>query len=70
MRRSTDRLWPTTQGPREREAQRIIEAHPGITIGELRDRLGVGKARAWQLVDRLQRGRVRLDPPPALKRSV
>ena len=40
MRRSTDRLYPSRVGPREREAERMIAARPGI-VGELRDALGV-----------------------------
>jgi uncharacterized membrane protein len=60
-RRSSDQLRATSLGPRERAALGIIESRPGITVAELRDELGVGKARIWQIVSRLERGRVRID---------
>ena len=59
MRRRTDRLFVRTLGPREREAVRLIERQPGLTIAELADALGVGMKRAWQIVGRLEIGRVR-----------
>jgi hypothetical protein len=59
MRRRTDRLYVTTLGPREREALALIEQQPGLTIAELADALGVGMTRAWQIVGRLEVGRVR-----------
>jgi len=59
MCRRTDRLFVTTLGPREREALRLIERHPGVTIADLADALGVSMSRTWQIVGRLERGRVR-----------
>jgi uncharacterized membrane protein len=59
VRRSSDRLYPTNAGPRERDAERLIAERPGITVGELREALGVGRARIWQLVARLERPRIR-----------
>jgi uncharacterized membrane protein len=57
-RRGTDRLSVTTLGPAEAEALSLIEQHPGITVNELGEALGVGRARIWQIVSRLERGRV------------
>ncbi len=69
MRRSTDRLYPRSLGPdsfgpdsfgtrpygtSETEALRIVTERPGITLAELRDKLGVGKTRGWQIVARLE----------------
>jgi uncharacterized membrane protein len=59
MRRRTDRLFVTTLGPREREALDLIEKRPGLTVADLADTLGVGMTRAWQIVGRLESGRVR-----------
>lgn len=59
MRRPTDRLYARTLGPRELEALRLIEDHPGITVAELADEMGVGMTRVWQIVGRLDNGRVR-----------
>jgi uncharacterized membrane protein len=67
MRRSTDHLEVRSLGPRELEALRLIEAQPGITVAELREALGVGKARVWQIVARLESGRVRVSPLPPVR---
>ena len=34
-RRRSDRLYPRSLGPREREALRLVEQRPGITVAEL-----------------------------------
>jgi len=49
-------------GEREAEALRLIEAYPGVTARELADRLGVTTKRVWQIVRRLEGGRVRREP--------
>jgi uncharacterized membrane protein len=70
MRRSTDRLYPRSLdrgrafapdsiglrpfSARETEALLIVTERPGITVAELRDTLGVGKTRIWQVVSRLE----------------
>lgn len=64
LRRQTDHLYVTPLGPRERDALELIEQRPGITVAELRDALGVGRARIWQIMDRLQRPRIRCDSNP------
>jgi hypothetical protein len=43
----------------EREALDLIEKQPGLTVAELADALGVGMTRVWQIVGRLESGRVR-----------
>jgi DNA-binding MarR family transcriptional regulator len=58
MRKRTDRLRARSPGPRESEALRLIEQHPGITIEELADALGVSMSRVWQIVGRLEASRV------------
>ena len=84
VRRSTDHLYPRALdppsfgpdslgsrplGPRETEALRIVTDRPGITVAELRNVLGVGKTRTWQIVARLEVGHVRRDgEPPAQRR--
>jgi hypothetical protein len=62
MRRRTDRLYITTLGPREREALGLIEQRPGVTVAELAEALGVGMTRAWQILGRWERARVRREP--------
>jgi DNA-binding MarR family transcriptional regulator len=59
MRRRSDRLYAHSLGPRELEALGLIEQHPGITVAELADVMGVSMQRAWQYVGRLELGRVR-----------
>lgn len=74
MRRSTNRLYPRSPdrrefapdsfglrpfSARETEALRIVSERPGITVAELRDTLGVGKTRSWQIVSRLEAELVR-----------
>ena len=74
MRRSTDRLFPRAVEPRsfarssfgarpyserETEALRFVTERPGITVAELRDALGVGVPRGWQIVARLEVEHVR-----------
>ena len=61
MRTRNDRLYLHTLGPRELEALRLVEDRPGIRIDELAETLGVGMSRVWQIVGRLERGRVRRD---------
>jgi hypothetical protein len=76
MRRSTDRLYPRAGEPRsfgpgsfgsrpysesELRALRIVTERPGITVAELREALGVGNARGWQIVARLEVELVRRD---------
>jgi hypothetical protein len=46
MRRRTDALYANNLGPREREALRLIEERPGITVEELASAMGVGMNRA------------------------
>ena len=67
MRRSTDRLYARTLGKREREALDIVSSRPGIKVFELRDALGVGRARIWQIVEHLEAGRVLRDGDPPSK---
>jgi hypothetical protein len=58
---------PRPLGPRGSEALRIVEERPGITVDELRGELGVSASRVWQIVGRLELGRVRRQqpaPPP------
>lgn len=55
-------LYATTLGPREREALRVIEARPGMTISELAEAMGVGVERARQYATSLERPRVRREP--------
>lgn len=55
-------MFVASLGPREKEALRIVAENPGISVRELGERLGVGRARVWQIVGRLQRPRVRLEP--------
>jgi biotin operon repressor len=43
--------------PREAEALALIQSRPGLSVAELRDALGVGRARVWQIVGRLEAGR-------------
>ena len=57
--RRSDQLSVTKLGPREREALSLIEQQPGLTVAHLADGLGVGMTRTWQIVGRLERGRVR-----------
>jgi predicted DNA-binding protein (UPF0251 family) len=61
MRRRTHRLYPRTLGPRELEALRPVHQRPGITVAELADAMGVTMQRVWQIVGRLDNGRVRLE---------
>lgn len=58
-RRSDDRLHPRLLGPRELEALALVEERPGIAVAELREILGVGRARVWQIVSRLEMSRIR-----------
>ena len=59
MPREPNRLFVRPLGEREAEALRLIEAHPGVAARALADRLGVTPNRVWQIVRRLERGRVR-----------
>jgi DNA-binding MarR family transcriptional regulator len=58
VRRRTDRPYLRQFGPRELEALRLVEQHPGITVEELADELGVTMNRMWQIVRRLEAGRI------------
>lgn len=61
-RRSRDNfLYVSSLGPREMEALRLIADEPGITVAELQDALGVSRSRVWQIVNSLERPRVRVD---------
>jgi hypothetical protein len=65
VRRSTDRLYARTLGPREREAVEWIAANPGATVAELQAALGVGRKRVWQYVTKLEQSYVlRQGEPP------
>jgi DNA-binding MarR family transcriptional regulator len=55
----TDRFFPRSLGPRERETLELIERHPGNTAAELAAALGVTTTRVHQIVRRLEIGRVR-----------
>jgi predicted DNA-binding protein (UPF0251 family) len=59
LRRRTDRLYPRQVGPRELEPLRLVEQRPGITVAELADEMGVTLNRVWQILGRLENGRVR-----------
>jgi DNA-binding MarR family transcriptional regulator len=54
-----ERFFPRSLGPREREVLELIERHPGIMARELADRLDVTTNRVWQILRRLENGRVR-----------
>lgn len=58
-RKRTDRLYIRTLGPREREAVRLVEQQPGITVEQLRDALGVTPRRMWGMLARLEANGVR-----------
>jgi DNA-binding CsgD family transcriptional regulator len=69
-RRRTDRIYARTLSPRELEALQLIEGHPGITVEELAETMGVGIKRVWQYLNSLEFGYVPLDArkpgaPPA-----
>jgi hypothetical protein len=70
VRRASDRLYPSGRdlGPQEAEALRLVEAQPGMTVRDLCATLGIGRARIWQIVSALERGRVHRagDPPRRL----
>jgi len=59
MRSRDDRLHARKLGPRELELLDRVEQRPGITVAELADVLGVSMQRTWQIVGRLEIGRVR-----------
>ena len=69
MRRSTDRLFPRSLGPRAAEALKIVSERPGIQVFELRDALGVGRARIWQIGEHLEAGAVRRVAEPPAERN-
>jgi DNA-binding MarR family transcriptional regulator len=48
-------VYANSLGPREREALRLIEERPGITVEELASEMGVGIKRAWQYLGRFER---------------
>ena len=58
----SDGLHLRSLGPRELEALALIEQRPGMTVAELADAMGVSMQRVWQIVGRLELGRVRRDP--------
>jgi DNA-binding MarR family transcriptional regulator len=59
MPHEPNRLFVRPLGEREAEALALIERHPGITARELAAQLGVTTNRVWQIVRRLEAGRVR-----------
>jgi DNA-binding MarR family transcriptional regulator len=89
MRRLTDPLFTVADAdrpglrPAERRALAVVCVCPGVTVDELRRRLGVGRARVWQVLERLEwlgvvwrdggpprrLGRDRRPPSPAELRS-
>lgn len=60
-RRRTDRIYARALGPREREALRLIENRPRITVEELAEAMRIGIKRAWQYLNSLEFGYVRLE---------
>jgi uncharacterized membrane protein len=51
---------------RETEALCLVTERPGITVAELRNVLGVGETRGWQIVARLEVELIRrVREPPA-----
>lgn len=58
MRSRTDHLHMSHLSPRQAEALRLIEQHPGITVEQLAHAHGVGITRTWQIVGRLSGPRV------------
>lgn len=73
-RSRSDRLYPpATIGPREHEAVELVQARPGLTVGEMAAALGVSLSRADQIVTRLESlGRLQRQaadrPPPRFER--
>jgi uncharacterized membrane protein len=61
-------LGSRSLSPRETEALRIVTQRPGITVAELRVALGLGEARTWQIVARLEIGHIRRDGEPCAPR--
>ena len=66
-RRATDFLWVTRTTPTVEKALDLIAREPGLTVADLRDRLGVSMGRTWQIVNLLECPRVqrRRYPPTA-----
>lgn len=58
-RKRTDRLYMRSLGPREREALRLIEQRPGVTIEALGNELGVTMKPMWAMLGRLEANGVR-----------
>jgi DNA-binding MarR family transcriptional regulator len=60
MRRSTDPLFAVPDAdrsrlrPTERRALAVVCVCPSVTVDELRQRLGVSRARVWQVLERLE----------------
>lgn len=65
-RRATDFLWVSHTTPAAERALDLIAREPGLTVADLRDRLGVSMGRTWQILNILQQPRVqrRRTPPP------
>jgi hypothetical protein len=55
--------------PTAKAALNLIANEPGISIADLRDRLGVSMGRTWQIINILQYGRVRLTRDYAAERA-
>jgi Winged helix-turn-helix DNA-binding len=69
VKRASDPLYVREVGPRAREAYELIAQRPGITVAELQDALGVGRKRVWQIISRLEAGRVRREGAPPIQRG-
>ena len=52
-------MYQRALGPRELEALQVIEQQPGITVADLAEAMGVSMQRIWQIVGRLELGRLR-----------
>lgn len=68
-RRSTDMLSVSRMPPTAKAALDLIANEPGISVADLRDRLGVSMGRTWQILNILQYGRVRLTRDYAAERA-
>jgi hypothetical protein len=58
-RRATDFLAVSHTTPAAERALDLIAREPGLTVADLRDRLGVSMGRTWQILNILQQPRVR-----------
>jgi hypothetical protein len=72
-RRATDFLSISHTTPAAERALDLIAREPGLTVADLRDRLGVSMGRTWQILNILQQPRVqrrRVPPPHRPRRRV